>query len=51
MAADSTAGPDLVLIDGSSYLYRAFYALPELKNSDGEHTGALPGRLVRGAQR
>ena len=33
----------LVLVDGSSYLYRAFYALPELKNSHGEPTGAVYG--------
>tara|TARA_Y100000996_G_scaffold162042_1_gene125704 strand:+ start:4122 stop:6806 length:2685 start_codon:yes stop_codon:yes gene_type:complete len=32
-----------VLIDGSSYLYRAFYAMPHLKNSKDEHTGALFG--------
>ncbi len=39
------AGPDLVLIDGSSYLYRAFHALPSLTNSGGEPTGALHGVL------
>ncbi|MBW0454427.1 MAG: DNA polymerase I [Candidatus Kinetoplastibacterium crithidii] len=33
----------LLLVDGSSYLYRAFYALPELKNSKGDHTGAIYG--------
>ncbi|SKA23280.1 DNA polymerase I [Novilysobacter spongiicola] len=33
----------LVLIDGSSYLYRAFHALPPLNNADGEPTGALFG--------
>ncbi len=37
---------DLVLIDGSSYLYRAFHALPPLTNSDGEPTGALHGVLT-----
>lgn len=37
--------PDLVLIDGSSYLYRAFHALPNLSNSKGEATGALHGVL------
>ena len=36
---------DLVLIDGSSYLYRAFHALPNLTNSAGEPTGALHGVL------
>jgi DNA polymerase-1 len=33
----------LVLVDGSSYLYRAFFALPPLTNSQGEPTGALLG--------
>lgn len=33
----------LVLVDGSSYLYRAFFALPPLSNSHGEPTGALVG--------
>ncbi len=37
--------PDLVLIDGSSYLYRAFYALPPLTNSKGMPTGAVYGVL------
>ncbi|HNP36813.1 MAG TPA: DNA polymerase I [Woeseiaceae bacterium] len=37
--------PDLVLIDGSSYLYRAYHALPSLSNSSGEPTGALHGVL------
>ena len=35
--------PRLVLIDGSSYLYRAFHALPPLTNARGEPTGALFG--------
>jgi DNA polymerase-1 len=33
----------LTLIDGSSYLYRAFHALPPLSNATGEPTGALFG--------
>ncbi|ABM63184.1 DNA polymerase I [Halorhodospira halophila] len=33
----------LVLVDGSSYLYRAFHALPALTNANGEPTGALYG--------
>jgi DNA polymerase-1 len=37
--------PDLVLIDGSSYLYRAFFALPPLTNSSGAPTGAVLGVL------
>jgi len=35
--------PKLTLIDGSSYLYRAFHALPPLSNAQGEPTGALFG--------
>jgi DNA polymerase-1 len=35
--------PRLVLIDGSSYLYRAFHALPQLTAPDGSPTGALHG--------
>ena len=35
--------PTLYLIDGSSYLYRAFHALPPLTNRHGEPTGALFG--------
>jgi len=37
---------DLVLIDGSSYLYRAFHALPPLTNSAGVPTGAVHGVLA-----
>lgn len=33
----------LVLVDGSSYLYRAFHAMPSLTNSRGEPTGAIYG--------
>ena len=32
-----------MLVDGSSYLYRAFHALPDLRNAQGEPTGALYG--------
>jgi DNA polymerase-1 len=45
--------PTLYLVDGSSYIYRAFHALPQLSNSRGEPTGALLGvanmlrRLIR----
>ncbi len=35
----------LLLVDGSSYLYRAFHALPPLSNSTGEPTGAVLGVL------
>ena len=47
---------ELYLVDGSSYLYRAFHALPNLTNSQGEPTGALLGvanmlrRLLNEAQ-
>ena len=33
----------LILVDGSSYLYRAFHAMPGLSNSSGEPTGAVYG--------
>ena len=33
----------LYLVDGSSYLYRAFHALPNLATAAGEPTGALLG--------
>ena len=32
-------------MDGSSYLYRAFHALPDLRTSSGEPTGAMRGVL------
>lgn len=35
----------LVLVDGSSYLFRAYYALPPLTNDQGEPTGAMYGVL------
>ncbi|NYT65817.1 DNA polymerase I [Alcaligenaceae bacterium] len=35
----------LLLVDGSSYLYRAFHAMPDLRNAKGEPTGALYGVL------
>ena len=35
----------LVLVDGSSYLYRAFHALPPLTTSKGQPTGAVKGVL------
>ena len=33
----------LILVDGSSYLYRAFHAMPALSNSKGKPTGAVYG--------
>ncbi|PKO55001.1 MAG: hypothetical protein CVU25_12725, partial [Betaproteobacteria bacterium HGW-Betaproteobacteria-19] len=37
--------PTLLLVDGSSYLYRAFHALPDLRTAKGEPTGAIRGVL------
>lgn len=34
---------NFIIVDGSSYLYRAYYALPHLKNSKGQNTGAIFG--------
>ena len=39
----SDAQHPLVLVDGSSYLFRAFHALPPLTNSEGQPTGAIRG--------
>ena len=43
----------LVLVDGSSYLYRAFHALPPLKNAKGLPTGAIKGviNMLRSLQK
>ena len=35
----------IVLIDGNSIINRAFYGMPDLTNTDGEHTGAIVGFL------
>lgn len=40
---NGTATKPLILVDGSSYLYRAFHALPQFSNSRGEPTGAVYG--------
>lgn len=40
-----TTSYEVVLLDGSSYLFRAYHALPKLSNSRGEPTGALVGVL------
>jgi DNA polymerase-1 len=42
MTETQTVAP-LVLVDGSSYLYRAYHALPPLTNSKGQPTGAVKG--------
>jgi DNA polymerase-1 len=36
----------LILVDGSSYLYRAFHALPDLRTKNGEPTGAIRGVIA-----
>ncbi|MEX3606596.1 MAG: DNA polymerase I [Burkholderia sp.] len=36
-------GKTLLLVDGSSYLYRAYHAMPDLRGPDGEPTGPLYG--------
>ncbi|NOQ86985.1 MAG: hypothetical protein GQ554_08925, partial [Deltaproteobacteria bacterium] len=38
--------PTLFLIDGSSYIYRAFFALPHLSNSNGLPTNAIYGFIT-----
>ncbi|RMG31277.1 MAG: DNA polymerase I [Gammaproteobacteria bacterium] len=43
MTQAASARPPLVLVDGSSYLYRAYHALPPLTTSKGEPTGAVYG--------
>lgn len=43
MSTISNPAPDYVLVDGSSYLYRAFHAMPELTNSKGRPTGTIKG--------
>ena len=43
---ESSADTDsVILIDGSSYVYRAYHALPPLTNKQGENTGAIHGFL------
>ena len=41
----STMQNTLLLVDGSSYLYRAFHALPDLRSPDGHPTGAMHGMV------
>ncbi|MGI4814232.1 MAG: DNA polymerase I [Janthinobacterium lividum] len=38
-------GKTLLLVDGSSYLYRAYHAMPDLRGPDNEPTGALYGMI------
>jgi DNA polymerase-1 len=41
-----TDSSPIVLVDGSSYLYRAFHALPTLTTSSGQNTGAVRGVIA-----
>src|SRR5690348_4979786 len=41
----SLSSKPIILVDGSSYLYRAFHALPALTNSKGSPTGAIYGMV------
>jgi DNA polymerase I len=43
--SENNPAKTLLLVDGSSYLYRAFHALPELRSPKGEPTGAIYGVL------
>ena len=36
----------LLLVDGSSYLYRAYHAMPDLRGPGGEPTGAIRGMVA-----
>ena len=46
-AASATAPlPTLLLVDGSSYLYRAYHAMPDLRGPDGFPTGAIHGMVA-----
>jgi DNA polymerase I len=40
------AAPLLLLVDGSSYLYRAYHALPDLRGPEGQPTGAVHGIIA-----
>ena len=43
MAMTESKKPPFILVDGSSYLFRAFHGLPPLTNSKGQDTGAIYG--------
>ena len=45
ISAPESAKPTLLLIDGSSYLYRAFHAMPDLRGPGNAPTGALHGMV------
>ncbi|MGA1272128.1 MAG: 5'-3' exonuclease, partial [Burkholderiaceae bacterium] len=42
----ATDVPMLLLVDGSSYLYRAFHALPDMRSPQAEPTGAIYGMVA-----
>ena len=44
--AQPTVRPTLLLVDGSSYLYRAYHAMPDLRGPDGFPTGAIHGMVA-----
>ena len=46
MSVATTTPPLLLLVDGSSYLYRAYHALPDLRGPRNEPTGALHGMVA-----
>jgi DNA polymerase-1 len=43
--SEASFAKTLLLVDGSSYLYRAFHAMPDLRSPQGEPTGAIQGVL------
>ncbi len=43
--SEASFSKTLLLVDGSSYLYRAFHAMPDLRSPNGEPTGAIQGVL------
>ncbi len=45
MAKTNKIKKPLILVDGSSYLYRAYHAMPDLRNSAGDPTGATYGTV------
>ena len=45
-AATVANRPTLLLVDGSSYLYRAYHAMPDLRGPDGFPTGAIHGLVA-----
>ncbi len=45
-ATPAAPAPRMLLVDGSSYLYRAFHAMPDLRSPDGFPTGAVHGMVA-----